>query len=343
MTAMKESVRRFITLVCAASAVLMLCLATFFLISGGSDNFSVGAFGILLMLNLPICILMVYVDLRVARITSRLRRLPPILKLLTDLTVTGIIIASVCALANILYYRDIHIDLPREILPSILLGGIIMLCVEFYLLGLKQSSESKLLAETEREKAKYQYEALKNQINPHFLFNCLNVVASLAYEDADKTNIFTKRLSNVYRYLLTTRTKPVVPLAEELKFAKEYAYLQQIRFEDNLRITIIDPGTCDAEMTIPASIQMSVENAIKHNVCDSMNPLEITIEVNPGGVTIRNSLSLRNGAEGSGTGIANLREQFRRNGADIRITETGSEYIVYLPFIHPDRVPQALL
>ena len=319
-----------------ASLVLILCLVTFSVVSRGSENFSVSAFAKSFLLNFPLCVAMVYVDVNVVRCTVRFQLLSPVLKLLVDLIVTGVTIAALCVVANILYSGNGDIDFIREILPSLLLGGIIMLCVEFYFLGLRQSADSKRLLEIEKEKAKYQYEALKNQINPHFLFNCLNVIASLAYENPDKTNLFTKRLSNVYRYLLSTRTKNLVQVADELKFADEYVFLQQIRFEKNLNITIVKIEEHDSKMIVPASIQMSVENAIKHNICNSANPLEVMIEVYSDHVSIRNKLNRLHGSCGTGTGIENLREQFKSNGKDITITETESEYIVELPFIHPE-------
>ena len=331
---MKENLIRFITVVCVASAVLVLCLMTFFTVARGTENFNVSEFVGSFLLNFPICVVMVYVDFSVVRYTMRFRRLSSTLKLLADLIVTEIIVTILCVVTNMLYYSSGKIDFIREILPSLLLGGITTLCVEFYFLGLRHSSDSKRLLEIEKENAKYQYEALKNQINPHFLFNCLNVIASLAYENPDKTNLFTKRLSNVYRYLLTTRTKNIVPVADELKFAGEYAFLQQIRFENNLKITIINSGESNEKMIVPASIQMSVENAIKHNVCNSTNPLNIVIEVHSDCVTVRNSLNRLKGSGGTGTGIDNLRTQFRNNGEEIRITESGDEYIIQLPFIH---------
>ena len=244
-------------------------------------------------------------------------------------------IAGLSITVNMLFFNNKNVDFIRLLMPSLLVGGIILLCVELYLFGVRHSHDSKRLLEIEKEKAKYQYEALKNQINPHFLFNCLNVVASLAYEDPEKTNLFAKKLSNVYRYLLATRTKNAVTMEEELKFTSEYIFLQQIRFEDNLKISINSSEECKDKMIVPAAVQMSVENAIKHNVCNSENPLEIVIETNSNYVIIRNRINRHSDINSTGTGISNLSEQFQNNGGEIEIMETDTEFIVKLPYLSP--------
>ena len=109
-------------------------------------------------------------------------------------------------------------------------------------------------------------EVLKSQVNPHFLFNSLNVLSALTYQDAGKANLFAKKLSSVYRYLLVTQEEAKVPLQKELDFVNAYIYLEQIRFGETLCIHM----TCDNEALrkyiVPASIQMLIENALKHNI-----------------------------------------------------------------------------
>jgi Putative regulator of cell autolysis len=314
-------------------AVLLLCLLTFFTVSAGPEGFPTSKFATSFILNLPSCIVIVYLDICVMNLTSRFFKLSPAWKICVDFLATGIVIAGLSILVNALFSLNENLDFLRLVMPSLLVGGVILLCVELYQFGVRHSYDSKRLLEIEKEKAKYQYEALKNQINPHFLFNCLNVIASLAYESPDKTNLFAKRLSNVYRYLLSTRTKHVVTVADELKFASEYVFLQQIRFEDNLKIAIGDYGEHGDRMIIPAAVQMSVENAIKHNVCNSTNPLEIVVEAKQDYVVVRNRINRLSCANGTGMGIENLREQFRNNGAEVVITETETEFIVKLPYL----------
>lgn len=334
MTKMKMNFTQSLMLVCTATIVLVLCLLTFFTVSAGYGNFPFSKFAKSVMLNLPFCIIIVYIDIYVIKFTSRFVKSSPALKLGVDFIVTGILIAVLGIIANMLLPINKNIDLIRMVIPSILVGGIILLCVELYLFGVRHSYDSKRLLEIEKEKAKYQYEALKNQINPHFLFNCLNVIASLAYEDPEKTNMFVKKLSNVYRYLLSTRTKNAVTVEDELKFTSEYIFLQQIRFEDNLKISINKSEEYKDKMIVPAAVQMSVENAIKHNICNSTNPLEIVIETYSSYVIVRNRINKHSGISSTGTGIANLREQFQNNGTKIEIMETATEFIVKLPYLY---------
>lgn len=330
---MNRKYAQSVMLVCAATIVLVLCLLTFFMVSAGSGDFPFSKFVKSFMLNFPFCIIIVYLDICVIKFTSRFVKLSPALKLGVDFVATGVMIAGLSATVNMLFSMNKNIDFIRLVMPSLLVGGIILLCVELYQFGVRHSYDNKRLLEIEKEKAKYQYEALKNQINPHFLFNCLNVIASLAYEDSEKTNLFAKKLSNVYRYLLATRTKNAVTVEDELKFTSEYIFLQQIRFEDNLKITINKSEESKDKMIVPAAVQMSVENAIKHNICNSMIPLEIVIETNSNYVIVRNRINRHSGINSTGTGIANLSEQFQNNGAKIEIMETATEFIVKLPYL----------
>ena len=116
----------------------------------------------------------------------------------------------------------------------------------------------------QKENARAQYDALKNQVNPHFLFNSLNALTQLVYEDQDKAATFIKQLSEVYRYVLDTREKELVTIDEELSFIRSYLFLQQIRFGQKLQISIL----VDSRDTLlpPLALQILVENAIKHNI-----------------------------------------------------------------------------
>lgn len=223
----------------------------------------------------------------------------------------------------------------RNILPAMLCNAIIVLLITIYLYGRRQIESQQRLALLECEKTHYQFEALKNQINPHFLFNSLNVLASLAYQDADKTNLFVKKLAEVYRYLLTTHDRQTVPLAEELRFTEAYLYLEDIRFGDALQVCI--SRNCDMRErmeVIPASLQMLVENAIKHNIATTKSPLAIRIVIGQDGITISNNLQLRSyvGAR-NGIGLANLCNQYAMYGKDLSVWSTEKDFVVKIPFI----------
>ncbi len=129
-----------------------------------------------------------------------------------------------------------------------------------------------------REKLALEYEALKNQVNPHFLFNSLNSLSNLIGKDDDKAGLFVKKLSNIYRYVLEQKDRETVPLATEITFLENYVDLMRIRFGENLRVNIELPEA-EGVSLIPMSLQMLVENAIKHNIVSAENPLTINISM----------------------------------------------------------------
>lgn len=223
----------------------------------------------------------------------------------------------------------------RNILPAMLCNAIIVLLIGIYLYGKHQMESRQRLALMEREKTRYQFEALKNQINPHFLFNSLNVLASLAYQDADKTNLFVKKLAEVYRYLLTTHNRQTVSLEEELHFTEAYLYLEDIRFGEALQVSISgDRNMQSHHEVIPASLQMLVENAIKHNTAATKSPLIVRIAIKQDGITVSNNLQLRSyvGTK-NGMGLANLRNQYALYGKELSIRKTETDFVVEMPFI----------
>jgi sensor histidine kinase YesM len=177
------------------------------------------------------------------------------------------------------------------------------------------------------------YESLKNQVNPHFLFNSLNALTNLVYEDQDKAAKFIKQLSQVYRYVLDTRDKEVVSLEEESSFLKSYLFLQQIRFGDKLKLSIsID----DVKTKLPPLVlQMLIENAIKHNVISEDSPLSIRVYAEGEYLVVENNLQRKQvmAEESPGIGLENIckRYEFLTN-KEVQIQQTD-KFIVRLPLI----------
>ncbi|MEN8203684.1 MAG: histidine kinase [Bacteroidota bacterium] len=161
--------------------------------------------------------------------------------------------------------------------------------------------------ELKRAHLALQYQSLKDQIRPHFLFNSLSSLLTLINTDTEKATEYVHKLSDVYRYLLDQRENELVPVSEELKFLEDYIYLQKIRFGENLCIKIklgLDPR----RMMIPLSLQMMVENAIKHNEISAGSPLLIDIfSTKNQELVVSNSKQKKELMEDSlGTGIKNL-------------------------------------
>ncbi|MFZ6013690.1 MAG: sensor histidine kinase, partial [Bacteroidota bacterium] len=139
----------------------------------------------------------------------------------------------------------------------------------------------------EKESIMAKYESLKNQVNPHFLFNSFNALTNLVYEDQEKAVKFIKQLSDVYRYVLDTRDKELVSLEEEQRFLLSYIYLEKIRFGDKLNIDIQLPQT--KTKVAPLALQMLVENAIKHNIISEDDPLFVRLYQENGFIVVENN------------------------------------------------------
>lgn len=186
-----------------------------------------------------------------------------------------------------------------------------------------------------RLSAESKYSALLSQINPHFLFNSMNVLASLIPESPEKSVEFVGKFSKIYRYVLEVKDKIVSEMAEELDFLESYCYLQKIRYGDNLIIEKNINTQCLDDFLPPLSLQLLVENAIKHNEVSKANPLKISIESNGQFMIVKNSLRMKFSKEDSaGIGLNNLKERYSH------LTEMkpefyikNNEYIAKIPLI----------
>ncbi len=186
-----------------------------------------------------------------------------------------------------------------------------------------------------KEAISAKYEALKNQVNPHFLFNSLNALTNLVYEDADQSAKFIKKLSEVYRYVLETRDKELVTIEKELNFVQSYIFLQKIRHEESL-IFEMEELNNEPYKVVPLAVQMLVENAFKHNVISDEEPLTIKIYKEGESLIIENTLQKKNilKEEESGVGLENIRARYELLSDDqMIIDEEDHTFKVILPLI----------
>jgi sensor histidine kinase YesM len=186
----------------------------------------------------------------------------------------------------------------------------------------------------EKESAIANYENLKNQVNPHFLFNSFNALSNLVYEDQDKAVKFIHQLSAVYRYVLDTREKEVVPINEELQFLRSYLYLQQIRFGDKftVQISLENSGAYIA----PLALQMLIENAIKHNIVSEENPLTVKVFQEEEFIVVENNLQKKVilGEPSAGLGLENICRRYEfLSTKKVMISNTGQHFSVKLPML----------
>jgi len=197
----------------------------------------------------------------------------------------------------------------------------------------------KSLVEIEHYKAETlqaQLQNLKNQINPHFLFNNLSVLSSLVYKDQDKAVDFINQLSKVYRYLLDNRNSELVTLENELTFINSYIYLLQIRFDTNIHFKIDVETEFLHKLIPPLSMQILIENAIKHNEISNDLPLTISIHIYENQLVVSNNLQLRTNHEPSSkTGLQNIKDRYKHfTERELEIIEIENNFVVKIPLLN---------
>jgi sensor histidine kinase YesM len=192
------------------------------------------------------------------------------------------------------------------------------------------------VVELQKENLQSQFEVLKQQVNPHFLFNSLNVLSSLIKVEPDLAEAFTEKLSKVYRYVLENKEKDMVPLSTELDFMNSYVFLLNIRFMGKISV-IIDINEARSDlMILPMALQLLIENAIKHNTFSKSNPLNISINIDSDNfLVIRNNTQIRETQiQSTGVGLANITNRYRLISEREPVFEkTETEYIAKVPLI----------
>jgi len=177
------------------------------------------------------------------------------------------------------------------------------------------------------------YEALKNQVNPHFLFNSLNSLTGLVDDNKEAVKYITN-LSGFLRYLLKSNEKELVRLREEIEIAKKYVELQSARFGDALIITTEIAEQCQEKYLPPLVLQMLIQNCIKHNVVTSDQPLEIRISCQKDTIRVENNLNPKKGVVSTGKGLKNIRDRYSLfSNKHPEILKTDSSFEVKLPLL----------
>jgi sensor histidine kinase YesM len=203
----------------------------------------------------------------------------------------------------------------------------------YFMNELRKSVEEKEMLK--RESLKAQLSALKTQVNPHFLFNNLNTLSSIIPEDPVKAVDFVQQLSKVYRHILEVQEEQSIPLKDELDVLKAYAFLLQTRFGKNLDITINVPEEKLKKRIVPLSLQILMENAIKHNIVSSEKPLKVDVFAENGRLIVSNNLQKKNQLnESTGIGLDNIRNRCKLLGSgQVEVTESGTNFTVSIPLI----------
>lgn len=220
---------------------------------------------------------------------------------------------------------------------------IIMICVIFIthvyetVFLVKQAESDKVRAEQlERSRVQAELSALKSQIDPHFIFNSLNTLSHLIEHDARKAKLFNDNLADVYRYILQNKGSDLVLLREEMNFVQDYFSLLKIRFEDAVELeNKINPGSLDQYLIPPISLQILLENAIKHNDFSDLAPLKVSIDLRNDALVMIHDLRKKTlHKPSSKTGLQNLSERYKLiTNQDIRVDDKAGIFEVHIPVL----------
>ncbi|MEM7375301.1 MAG: histidine kinase [Bacteroidota bacterium] len=191
-----------------------------------------------------------------------------------------------------------------------------------------------------KEQAQLKASVLKKQLDPHFMFNTLNVLSGLIYQDVDKAAQFIKELSTVYRYVLEQSEELVSTIEQEFKFLDSYLYLLKIRFDNKIPVSIHIPPDRNDWLIPSMTLELLVENAIKHNVFDREQPLYLNFSVENDQLIVKNNLQLRGSStESLGLGLSNLKKRLELLSIqDYRFSVEGEDFVAVVPLINPEDV-----
>lgn len=251
---------------------------------------------------------------------------------------------------NILFYKyvwkyPILSDFSRILLQMFVQLGVALLITTIFYVRQFFVFWRKAVVNEERYKREalaLQFETLKAQVNPHFLFNSLSVLSSLVEKDVAKSQLFIRQLSDIYRYVLEHKSKELVPLEKELSFAKSYIELHKIRHGENL---VIDWQISNlAGYIVPLSMQVLLENAFKHNVISSEEPLNIKIWRDHDYIVVQNRLQKRTTVKSeSGIGLDTIARQFEfLSSKSLLICDDDGYFTVHVPVLASDEIPALL-
>ncbi len=203
-----------------------------------------------------------------------------------------------------------------------------------------ESRKAELRAKTlQEELSQIKFEVLKSQINPHFMFNSLNVLSGLINKDVGKAQQFIDEFSHIYRYVLETIEQPVATLEKELDFMRSYLFLQQIRYGDDLSYSVNIPAQLMKLVLPPLSLQVVLENAIKHNIINESKPLKIEVFHDSHYLLVKNNIQPKiTMGTSTGLGLKNLSKRYALISAQkpVFLVETN-HYIAKLPLIDVEK------
>lgn len=295
------------------------------------------------LINYPNLLLVCYLDFLMIKMLDRY--LPwhikkwTFIRIITETIAGTFIISALVIIVNTGFYLLFGtaslatVKLLYSVTVGTVINLILVLTIEFYVQYTRRYEIALDNEWLKKENAHFQYESLKNQLNPHFLFNSLNTLLSLITIDQLRAKDFVRKLSHVYRHVLAHREKDLIPLKEEIDVLEDYIFLLQIRFEDDLQ-TVIDIKEADLrKQIVPLTLQTLLENAVKHNVVLNSRPLIVRVFSDGNHLHVENNRQPKKSHTSWGVGLKSTRSSYKQHQQLIDIYEDKNTFRVSLPLL----------
>lgn len=298
--------------------------------------FDVTSFSLNYVVSFPFILLSIIINWGVAVLMNKpmFQKQKIFIKIATSSISTVLIAGFLVAIGNLPFISDMSefiktVSFWKSVAATTLLNVILLVAIDYMI-------QSIINRNLQKENAILQYKQLKSQINPHFLFNSLNVLISTINKDKEAAVKYTKRLSAVYRYVLTQDSQDIVTVKEEVDFINNYIGILRARFNKGLEFRFnISPDDMFKSLP-PMSLQLLIENAVKHNAILPEDPLVINIYTDHTNLIVSNNLKPRMSCndDTGGIGLKNLSEKYAIiAGADISVFKDSNTYTVKLPLL----------
>ena len=215
-------------------------------------------------------------------------------------------------------------------------SAIIFNVIYFAVYSFYQFSQTQIqYVENQRQQLQLQLDALRSQLSPHFLFNCLNTISALLYRNQGSAERFIRQLAKTYQYTINTKEQSTIPLSKELEFVKAYQFLLAVRFEDQVEVKIDLSDTLLKSKVPPMTIQLLIENAVKHNTISKEQKLEIEVVRRDAWLVVKNNKTKKPARTPSfKIGLENIKKRYNLlHQKSIKVIDEQDEFQIHLPIV----------
>lgn len=255
-----------------------------------------------------------------------------LLKLTVDIILTAITaISTYLVIVLLIRMSTNEVEINYASILAVYMITLLIIEMIYWMYSTRRASEK---AELEKRRAlQYQYDAFRAQVNPHFLFNSLNLLMDIIESDKEKAGEFTEALSDIYRYVLSTHHKERVLISEEMFFLDSYIHILTLKYNNFLTVDI-HQTLKSPKYVLPFMMQLLLENVTKHNVISDKYPMNVTIEVAEEGVTVCNPIMRKkSSSNGTGLGLKYIHAQYEAAGKKINVTDDGKYFTAKIPYL----------